>query len=343
MVLVVTSVIATTLGLELALRVYHGKVFNFESTLNARVRGVGRMQHDPHLGWAPKVGRVADDWTSEVEASGLRSTGRAVLSEARPILAIGDSFTFGDEVDDDETWVAHLEGRLNRRVLNGGVSAYGIDQAVLRAEQLLEQHRPEVIILSFVADDINRMEFDFLTYGGGWKPYFELVNGSLTLRNVPVPQSPRPPRFTALRRALGHSHLASFVFTRTGSRWWRNIPVVKRVHSQGEAVSVALMARLDSVAKSRKIDVVIVAMPSNGLGDGTDRLRRVTEGTRSRVSHVLDLTTETAHLTPDSLKRLFQGGGHYTPAVHVVVAERIASFLQARELVAPAAGRITDR
>ena len=212
LVLAVASVMTTLLGMELALRVHNGTVFTFESLLDdsvpraRRMRRVARVQYDSTLGWTPTVGQSVSGWTANVDSSGLRSNGRFIPAPGRPILAIGDSFTFGDEVADEETWVAGLERRLNKRVLNAGVSAYGIDQAVLRAERLLDQYQPDVVILSFVADDIDRTEFDYFPYGRGWKPYFELVNGSLSLRNVPVPK----------RHALCHSrrcavHLATAI------------------------------------------------------------------------------------------------------------------------------------
>jgi hypothetical protein len=121
-VLAAISVCLTMLGLELAVRIYHGEVLYFQS----RTTGVGRMAYHPQLGWIPRPGRFSGDWTSNVDASSIRSTGRSITT--RPILAVGDSFTFGDEVEDSETWAANLEEFLNKRVLNAGVGAYGIDQ-----------------------------------------------------------------------------------------------------------------------------------------------------------------------------------------------------------------------
>ena len=73
-------------------------------------------------------------------ASPSRPTACAATGEqaspGAPILAVGDSFTFGDEVNDGQTWPAQLQLLTGRRVLNGGVSGYGFDQIVLRAEQL---------------------------------------------------------------------------------------------------------------------------------------------------------------------------------------------------------------
>src|SRR5262245_20860415 len=181
------SLCLTILGLELGLRMYHGKVFHFESLTVEDGRRVGRMKYDPQLGWVPKTGQLGKGWTSHVDDAGLRSNGRSVSPQGRPILAVGDSYTFGDDVSDAETWETYLEEALNKPVLNAGVSAYGIDQAVLRAELLLDKCHPDIVLLSFISDDIDRAEFSYFSYGG-WKPYFEFANGSITLRNVPVPQ-----------------------------------------------------------------------------------------------------------------------------------------------------------
>jgi lysophospholipase L1-like esterase len=78
------------------------------------------------------------------------NTNFAPTSANGAILAVGDSFVFGDQVSDGETWPAILEKRLNRRVVNGGVSNYGAAQAVLRAEQLLKAEPYTLIILSIV-------------------------------------------------------------------------------------------------------------------------------------------------------------------------------------------------
>ena len=78
------------------------------------------------------------------------NTNFAPTSANGAILAVGDSFVFGDQVSDGETWPAILEKRLNRRVVNGGVSNYGAAQAVLRAEQLLKAEPYTLVILSIL-------------------------------------------------------------------------------------------------------------------------------------------------------------------------------------------------
>jgi len=89
--------------------------------------------HDDVLGWAPEPGRLGRtaaayggraDYT--IDMDGLRSNGQT-RPTGEAILATGDSFTFGQEVNDSESWPAELERLLARPVLNWGVAGYGLD------------------------------------------------------------------------------------------------------------------------------------------------------------------------------------------------------------------------
>jgi len=321
----------TTLVLELALRIYDGKMLQFESLTPESQNRVGFMAYDSRLGWVPRPGQRGGTWTANIDASGLRSNGRSILTTSRPILAVGDSFTFGDEVEDSETWAARLEVVLNKRVLNAGVGAYGIDQAVLRAELLLDKYLPDVVILSFISDDINRTEFSNYpyAYGRGWKPYFEFEDGSLRLRNVPVPQEPARLRFRALRHVLGYSLLANAVLSRTAHQWWKGFPIIERIHTDGENVSVELLVRLDNLTKARGGRFIAIAFATYGRIGGDVRLPIVINRAREQGIEVLDLSIETLKRKPDELRNLFRPGGHYSPEMNNWIAERIAEFLRA--------------
>jgi len=321
--------------LELAVRIHRGKLLQIHSSESTNTENTGgRMAYDPRLGWLPRPGRFSSDWTSNVDASSLRSNGRSLdetISRRQPILAVGDSFTFGDEVEDSETWPAYLEEILNTRVLNAGVGAYGIDQAFLRAELLLDKYDPAVVILSFISDDSNRTEYSYYPWGRGWKPYFEYQGGSLILRNVPVPKELGPPRhFQNMRLVLSYSVLADAVLVRIAPRWWSGFPIIQRVHHDGENVSVELLVRLNGLVKDRGGQFIAIALATNGRIGGNDRLPNLVKRVRENGVEVLDLSMEILKLEPTQLENQFQPGGHYSPAMNRSIAGQIAAFLHDR-------------
>jgi hypothetical protein len=165
---------------------------------------------DPELGWVPKQAAWGDHIT--ILENGVRSNGDGeVRGGTEPILAVGDSFTFGSKVADWETWPAQLEKITGRKVVNAGVFAYGIDQSFLRATRL-GRSQFSTVIFSFVPDDIRRCQLS-----EGWssqKPYFDFNDGQLTLQNVPIPPPSPPPKTSKLLVALEHSQLAHSVMER---------------------------------------------------------------------------------------------------------------------------------
>jgi hypothetical protein len=115
------------------------------------------------------------------------------------ILALGDSFTFGDEVSDDETYAHNLERFLcDTEVLNLGVSGYGHDQMLLYLKQEGVKYQPDVVLVGFVQLDVPRNIFKFFGYA---KPKFELHGNELRLTNVPIlsPEEMRDREFYRLK------------------------------------------------------------------------------------------------------------------------------------------------
>lgn len=84
-----------------------------------------------------------------VNSSGMRGAEIGLKDEDRcRILVIGDSFTFGIGVEDQETYPVLLDGLLADQVLNGGVSAMGVPHEV----RWLERHGlavdPDVVVVA---------------------------------------------------------------------------------------------------------------------------------------------------------------------------------------------------
>ncbi|MEO1795398.1 MAG: SGNH/GDSL hydrolase family protein [Pseudomonadota bacterium] len=112
-------------------------------------------ERDPELGWPSKAWLAAN-----TDERGARtSPANAALGDARPCVSVyGDSFAFGDEVEDDGTWANYLAENLGCRVESYGVGGYGTDQALLRFERHVDEGRDlgEVTILTLYPDNLNR-------------------------------------------------------------------------------------------------------------------------------------------------------------------------------------------
>jgi len=269
--LVVGSVVVGLVVLELGLRAWSGvwiaKWPNF--VLGARTvhnsREEQRLVDDDRLGYVPRPGYVARGVT--FDADGLRRNGDAAVTRAdRSILATGDSYTYGDEVSDGETWPAHLQALTGARVLNAGVSGYGFDQSVLRAEMLANKHHPTAIVVSFIADDIRRTEMKRLW--GAEKPYFDIKNdkGSendkrdrLVLRNVPVPPRPDPQSTLDFwQRAFGWSYLLQFSVEHFGLEWFDD-RIRAHLDGIGERIACLLTGRLADLQRTSGARVLVMA------------------------------------------------------------------------------------
>jgi hypothetical protein len=267
--LVLLSILAGLLVLELGLRASTwGYLFAWSNfVLDARKvlaeRDAGRYAPDERLGYVPRPGYAAPGMT--IDAAGLRHTGNGAATTGAPILAVGDSFTFGDEVSDPETWPAELQQITGRRVLNGGVSGYGFDQIVLRAEQLAEREhlaardKPSDIVVAFIADDIRRTEMRRLWSAD--KPWFVMAGGKLELRGVPVPPRADPwGTLTFWQKTLGYSYLFDFILRRLDLLHdWFGDHV--RVHAPGvgELLACRLTERLAELQKQSGARVLLLA------------------------------------------------------------------------------------
>ncbi|MBL8705852.1 MAG: hypothetical protein JNM30_13445 [Rhodospirillales bacterium] len=231
----------------------------------------GSMVHDPLIGW-----RLRDDLRLAyltTGAEGVRMNQKAAAPlRSGGILAVGDSFTVGSGVNDDETWPARLEALTGRPVANAAAGAYGVDQIVLRAEQLLPVLRADTLVVGLLSQDSLRNNFS--VFGGGYKPYFTIEGGKAVLQGVPVPKVEAAPlALGPVRAVLGHSHLMDSAVKALGlQQWWiDNRLRYKKIHDDkvGVAISCLLMARLADRSKSEGLRVIVVMMYGAGEIEGT--------------------------------------------------------------------------
>jgi len=76
------------------------------------------------------------------------------LNPDQPILAFGDSLTFGYGADKNQSYPAQLSRIINRKVINAGVNGELSGEGLLRLEKLLDLYQPQLLLLCHGANDL---------------------------------------------------------------------------------------------------------------------------------------------------------------------------------------------
>jgi hypothetical protein len=278
----------------------------------------------PVLGWTLRENvRDANLLGSTVNSNsqgvrGLREYPMAKRS-GRRLIAIGDSYTFGEGVDDDQTFAAGLERLLdNSEVLNLGVHGYGTDQQLLRLRIDGLKYRPDFVILGYYEDDISRNRLSFRDYQ---KPHFSVVNDRLVLDNPPIPS---PELFKSRIHFRSLSYLDIFVTAfRERQLQEENIERSKRI--------------LDAIfAESRAIQATVIQLylptPDQVRANEASHPGLFYHGCAVAGVVCVDPTAAMHRkLEPyDDWKRFFRY--HYAPELHQVIARQLA------DIIAPSTG-----
>jgi hypothetical protein len=189
-VLFIATLVYFLLG-EMGIRVaIHAPLFELRDFRHERgAKTINQaIEYDSQLGWRLKSFM---NWPRmHTLEHGFRSNGGG-RDKVQPggILAVGSSFTAGSEVNDDETWPAHLEQITGWNVNNAGNGGFVADQIIMYGEQLLPIIRPQVLVVDLIPDNI--IGASYTAYGWA-KPYYTVEHDELAAHNQPVPPHPEP-------------------------------------------------------------------------------------------------------------------------------------------------------
>src|SRR5271166_2128813 len=289
--------------------------------------------YHPIRGWAvtPDVNNMTPFGKGKfvnTNSKGLRGKTEYDYSRApgrRRILVLGDSFTFGTDVSDDETYSHYLESALpNTEVLNLGVQGYGQDQMLLYLKEEGVKYHPDVVILGFLNMDTYRNLWKFFAFA---KPKFEATPDGLKLTNVPV-QTPEqvlaeePYRSKAfdfavilgekVRWSLGMNEKAAKELTR---------PILNEI-----------------VATTRSIGAVPVFVYLPAYEEVDDLSDSMSAHEQYLYDYCQDKGVACLFLRPRFRQEIKKGAKlesrfHWTAEMHKMAAQEIADFLVARGLV----------
>lgn len=311
-------------------------------------------QYHERLGWSLRPGASAetrfesatrpgpDGGIAHINMAGLR--GPEIRRDGpRRILVLGDSFAFGVGVDDDHALSARLGAQLGRtwEVLNGGVSGYSTDQELLWFEHLVSL-RPEAVILVVCDNDFSANTED-AAYEVYRKPVFDLVEGRLSLRNVPVPTLTGWER--AKRWLARRSYAWGWLRTRRTADGelppvfgWMQVAVPNRTSQEPLEITTALVLELHSRVRAAGGRLVVV----NTARRGEDRLAVGRLLHRLRAAGVrcirLDTAMDEARQSRPRAAWDFGNDSHWNVEAHRLAAEVLSADLEAAGWLRPASG-----
>jgi hypothetical protein len=272
-----------------------------------------RYLFDSKLGW-----RNIPNWSSTTFNRSLRINSKGLRDReydfAKPTgvkraLVLGDSFTWGYGVSNDEIYTEVLEARPANaspswQVLNTAVSGWGTDQELLFLVDEGFKYSPDIVVLAFylINDPINNSASPQY---GLHKPVF--ADASLQLSNVPVPKpgSDAPD----VRSSLGPLQ-----------------------------ITMALISEMSRVCRERGIPLVVMKFGLFEMPDEPEDIAANRQWTKAitTVPHIHYFDLDQA-FTAEGLTVEYLSGGmkfrHWNPNGHQAVARLLQADLAAKKLL----------
>lgn len=293
----------------------------------------GFDRFDPDVGWSvtPNLRDVPcfGEKRLSTNSDGVRGLTEYADGASRDatktrVVLLGDSFTFGDEVSDDETYAHFLAGLLpNSEVINLGVHGFGHDQMLLYFDAKGKAYRPDVVIVGFMSLDGERNLLSFRDYA---KPRYLLTARDLRLTNHPVPPPDEILRSERYRSKLWDA--LAIAYTTFEGRYtdWRE----KRMRR----ITRALLSELrTSIRRAGAVPVFAFLPHGAARFDPEPREDEHEFSAWCRASHVRCIT-----LRPDFVRHAESGGvltpdgRHWGPDEHRVAARGLAQYLRTSRL-----------
>jgi hypothetical protein len=276
-------------------------------------------RYDERLGWVPRENVRRDGLSTN--ALGLRGAREFPFEKPageRRIVVVGDSFTFGDGVKDEEVWTEKLAQKLapthgNVAVLNLGVPGYGLDQHCLRLEEPGIRFSPDLVLVGLFGPDVDRNE---LTVRDAPKPRFLLDGDGLRLDNVPVPTAEE------LRRRVEKAAIGSYAWAMFRKMW------VARTAEGEDAVKWELarriLDRMRSVSEAGGARFAVAYFPAKGSSfrrDADAYERTVVAWAVERGVPLVNVREAFVALGQNRFREVWHN--HWTPFGNEVVADAL--------------------
>jgi hypothetical protein len=302
----------------------------------AAVPSSASLRRHPRAGLEYHV--FTSDRRARVSRRGERTAPRVDL------LTVGDSFSWGHGVENEQTYTARLAQRWNLPAANLAFSAYGTVQSAQMLERSLDLH-PRLVIYGFIADHMKRNISPCApAYGPLCLPVSYV---GLDDAGAPVVRRPAADLFAANRRFWDDFFFAKTIGPRqlwaSAQAEWIRLTRTPRAEAPEDAatrerVLSLLLTRMANAADSVGAKLLVLDIPYFERGTGRSMPEPLRNAVRSlgRPSvTLLDLGPEVdRHYADPSAPLLrFERDRHPSGAAHALMAEAIDGFVRERGLL----------
>lgn len=305
--------------------------------------------YDAELGWRgrPDAAGLFAGWEFDTQVHlnelGFRDVRpwRDKLPGQYELLLLGDSITWGYGVEEGRRYSDRLSDELSKLgvdvvVRNAAVSGYDTGQELLLYRQLRRRGCPDVVLIGLYGNDVTE---NLSAWQGVYpKPYFQLAQNTLQLKNVPVPTADRWSVHQALTdrgwmsRLREHSRLyamAAWIKETARQAVQADSPTGSPSNEAGIEVTAALLRELVGEVLQDKRDAAVLVLPDVGVLTDTRVSASTLSAQRAQVPSMLELSQLFQEAKRNEGLPLFYrlDGAHWTERAHELGAQQIARFL----------------
>lgn len=317
---------------------------------------------DASTGWTYRPNAILFDGSFTTNSIGMRSArefSETPAADTIRIAALGDSFTAGPDVDDNEVWTHVLESALGDRriraeVLNFGVGGYGMDQAYLRWQHIGKSLSADIVIFGFQPENLKRNVSVFRPIYARHtgiplsKPRYLLQGDELKLINYPALP---PAKLMEVYEDFDRHPLSAYEFYYTGASpipdWWPFPRLANLIYQTISKPSKPSDDLGPDSERGRLGKAIADAFAQDVAGSGANfivmhlpvkrELSSHHNGGRPRYTFLLEYFEATysylpveALLGPQYLEPRYWGGtGHYGPEINQAIGEALATRIAA--------------
>lgn len=339
-----STVTALLIGEAIIYFLYKDKIANFPRYVSdAQYNDFRIRRHVPNAQYWHKSAN--GKWKFIINSKGFRDIREYEHQKPQGvfrILVLGDSFTVGWEVQQDETYASVMErylkeNGLNAEVINAGIQGYSTAEELVFLEQEGVKYQPDVVVLGFFHNDLDdniranlyRFENNELVLHN--KEYLPAIGIRNFLNS-----------FWVYRWLSENSHLHNYmnnvltVFvkkrkieknwasTNIGEAQASNSPITTKDYK--ELLAIALVERIYSIAQDLEAYFILLDISTSNL-EPSFPWREVTN-----PQNVSDVYVNSALLLRDyqELIELYRAHGHWSEFSHRIAGIKLAKIILER-------------